>query len=142
MNARILVADDDAELRQLLRLILQRDSYDVIEAADGEQTLARALDSTPALILLDVIMPGVNGFDTCRRLKSDGRTHSVPVIFVSALNDTRSRTEGLNAGAEDYMAKPIDPRDLSQRVRSVIQRSRINLLFNGSASQKPLLDNG
>ena len=141
MNARILVADDDAELRQLLRLILQRDSYDVIEAADGEQTLARAIDSTPALILLDVIMPGVNGFDTCRRLKSDGRTHSVPVIFVSALNDTHSRTEGLNAGAEDYMAKPIDPRDLSQRVRSVIQRSRINLLFNGTASQKPLLDN-
>jgi len=135
MNGRILVADDDPELRQILSLILARDGYDVIEAENGEQALERAWDSAPTLILLDVMMPGVDGFDACRRLKNDRRTDSVPVIFISALNDLRSHEEALKLGAEGYLDKPIDPRDLSRRVRTAIQRRGINILFN-SASRK------
>ena len=122
MGTRILIADDDPDLRQLFRLILGRDGYEVIEAANGEEAVARAIDSDLSLILLDVMMPGPDGFDTCRRLKSDSRTDSVPVIFVSAKNDVRSRTEGMQVGAVDYINKPISPRDLIQRVRVVMQQ--------------------
>ena len=135
MNGCILVADDDPELRQILALILARDGYDVIEAENGEQALERAWDSSPTLILLDVMMPGVDGFDACRRLKNDRRTDGVPVIFISALNDLHSHEEALRLGAEGYLDKPIDPKDLSRRVRTAIQRRGINILFN-SASPK------
>lgn len=133
---RILVADDDPELRQYLRLALQRDGYEVIEAADGEQTFARALDSVPSLILLDVMMPDPDGFATCRQLKSDARTKAVPVIFISARNDVQSRVEGLRLGAEDYLNKPIRPADLSQRIRWAIQRRSVNELFDSAALPK------
>ena len=133
MNGRILVADDDPELRQILSLILSRDGYDVIEAENGEQALERAWDSAPSLILLDIMMPGVDGFDACRRLKNDRRTDSVPVIFISALNDLQSHEEALKLGAEGYLDKPIDPRDLSRRVRTAIQRRGINALFNAAS---------
>jgi DNA-binding response OmpR family regulator len=133
MSARILVADDDPDLRQLVRLMLQREGYDVIEAVDGEQALARAADSDPSLILLDILMPGgMDGFDACRRLKSDGRTRTVPVIFITALNDLRNHEEGLKLGADAYLVKPIDPSDLSRRVRSAIQRRAIRLLFDSA----------
>ncbi len=95
MTLRILVADDDPDLREIIRLTLQRDGYDVIEAADGEQAVARAIDSAPSLILLDMMMPGVDGFDTCRRLKSDRRTFSVPVIFISGQGDHRARAKSM-----------------------------------------------
>ncbi len=130
---RILVADDDPELRQYLRMALQRDGYEVIEAADGAQTLARAVDSVPSVILLDVMMPDLDGFATCRQLKSDARTKAVPVIFISARTDTQSRVEGLKLGAADYLSKPIRPIDLSQRVRWAIQQRSVNELFDAAA---------
>lgn len=135
MNPRILVADDDPDLREIVRLTLERDGYDVIEAADGDQALERAIDSAPSLILLDLIMPGTDGADTCRRLKSDRRTLSVPVIFISGKGDGQARARLMQLGAEDYLNKPLDPRDLSRRVRIAIQRRGINALFsNGLAS--------
>lgn len=132
MNALVLIADDDPELRQLVRLILQQDGYEVAEAENGEQTLALATGSPPSLILLDVLMPGVNGFDTYRRLKNDQRTKTVPVIFISALNDALNREEGLRLGADNYLGKPLDLQDLSRRVRSAIQRRGINSLFDSA----------
>ena len=90
MMLRILVADDDPDLREIVKITLQRDGYDVIEAADGEQAVARAIDSAPSLILLDIMMPGPDGFDTCRQLKSDQRTHLVPVIFITGKGDPRA----------------------------------------------------
>ena len=121
MSARILVVDDDTDLRTLLKAMLQRDGYEVVEAADGEQGWARAVDSAPSLILLDVMMPGPDGFETCRKLKSDSRTNAVPVIFISAKIDQRSRVEGLRLGAEDYLNKPIEYKDLRRRVGAAIQ---------------------
>jgi DNA-binding response OmpR family regulator len=122
MLPRILVADDDDGVRQLLRLILARAGFDVIEAASGEQALARAVDSEPSVILLDIMMPGMDGYDTCRRLKSDSRTKGVPVIFVSALEDRLGRNSAARYGADDWIKKPIGPRDLVERVRVVMNR--------------------
>ncbi|HLF28075.1 MAG TPA: response regulator [Anaerolineae bacterium] len=135
MNPRILVADDDPDLREIIRLTLQRDGYEVIEAADGDQAVARAIDSAPSLILLDMLMPGIDGFDTCRRLKSDRRTDAVPVIFISGHSDQRMRSQVFRLGAEDYLYKPLDPRDLSRRVRMAIQRRGVNSLFGSGPIQ-------
>ena len=122
MLPRILVADDDDGVRQLLRLIFARAGFDVIEAASGEQALARAVDSDPNVILLDIMMPGMDGYDTCRQLKSDSRTKGVPVIFVSALEDRAGRNSAARYGADDWIKKPIGPRDLVARVQLVMNR--------------------
>ena len=100
MPTRVLVADDDTGLRQLYKLILKRQGLEVIEAADGEQALARAIDSGPAAILLDIMMPGINGLEVCRRLKHDGRTNAVPVILISAMEDVSRLNEALQVGAD------------------------------------------
>ena len=122
MTPRILIADDDDGLRHLLRLVLCREGYDVIEAADGTEALARAYDSNPSLVLLDVMMPGLDGFDVCRQLRSDQRTHRMPIVFVSAIDDIKQRNEALKLGADDCIKKPIGPRELVNRVRGVMER--------------------
>lgn len=133
MSLRVLIADDDPDLREIVKLTLERDGYDVIEAGDSEQTIARAIDSAPSLILLDVMMPDADGFDTCRQLKNDERTVAVPVIFITGQGDPRARTQGLQLGAADCLDKPFHPRDLSSRVRMAIQRRGINTLFGAVA---------
>lgn len=120
MKPRVLVADDDEGLRQLYRLILQREGFDVIEAANGEQTLALAMNSAPTVILLDIMMPGMNGFEVCQRLKSDGRTGTVPVILVSAMEDVARLNDVLHAGADACLQKPIGPRELVERLKSFV----------------------
>jgi DNA-binding response OmpR family regulator len=122
MTPRILIADDDDGLRHLLRLVLCREGFEVIEAADGLEALARAYDSDPSLVLLDVMMPGVDGFDVCRKLRSDQRTHRLPIVFVSAIDDIKQRNEALKLGADDCIKKPIGPRELVSRVRGVMAR--------------------
>lgn len=122
MTPRILIADDDDGLRHLLSLVLCREGFEVIEAADGTEALARAHDSSPTLVLLDVMMPGLDGFDVCRKLRSDQRTHRLPIVFVSALDDVKQRNELLKLGADDCIKKPVGPRDLITRVRGVMER--------------------
>lgn len=122
MTPRILIADDDEGLRRLLRLVLCREGYEVIEAADGAETLARAYDSHPTLVLLDVMMPDMDGYDVCRRLRSDLRTHRLPIVFISAIDDIKQRNELLKLGADDCIRKPIGPRELVSRVREVLER--------------------
>ena len=120
MNSRILIADDDAGLRQLMRMILAREGFEVIEASTGEQALALATSVDPALILLDVMMPGMDGYDVCRRLKTDQRTGRVPVVFVSAAEDVAHHNEVQRLGADACIKKPIGPRDLVARIRAVL----------------------
>jgi DNA-binding response OmpR family regulator len=122
MTPRILIADDDDGLRHLLRLVLRREGFEVIEAADGTEALARAYDSNPSLVLLDVMMPGMDGFDVCRKLRSDQRTHRMPIVFVSAIDDIKQRNESLKLGADDCIKKPIGPRELIVCVRKVMER--------------------
>jgi DNA-binding response OmpR family regulator len=122
MTPRILIADDDDDLRQLLRLMLSREGFEIIEAANGAEALARAYDSRPTLMLLDVMMPDIDGFDVCRQLRSDERTHRLPIVFVTARDDIQQRNEMLKLGADDCLKKPIGPRDLIARVREVMER--------------------
>ncbi|HSD83445.1 MAG TPA: response regulator, partial [Anaerolineae bacterium] len=122
MTPRILIADDDEGLRHLLQLVLRHEGFEVIEAADGIEALARAYDSNPTLVLLDVMMPGVDGYDVCRKLRSDQRTHRMPIVFVTAIDDITQRNESLKLGADDCIKKPIGPRELIARVREVLDR--------------------
>lgn len=127
MLPRILVVDDDIEMRQMLCLVFQRAGFEVVEAANGEQALARAVDSNPIVVLLDVMMPGLSGFEVCRYLKRDRRTDQVPVIFVSAAQDVRRRNDELKIGADDCIQKPIAPRELVARVKRVLERRGVEL---------------
>ncbi|WP_425253330.1 response regulator [Janthinobacterium sp. NFX145] len=123
----ILVVDDEAANLQLLRQILQND-YALLFAKDGARALALAQQERPALILLDVMMPGMSGHDTCRQLKAAPRTAAIPVIFVTALNDMRDELSGFEAGAVDYITKPLSPAIVRARVRTHLSLVRIDEL--------------
>ncbi|NHQ89503.1 response regulator [Janthinobacterium lividum] len=131
MNARakpvILVVDDEAANLQLLRQILQND-YALLFAKDGARALELARQERPALILLDVMMPGMSGHDTCRQLKAAPLTAAIPVIFVTALNDMRDELSGFEAGAVDYITKPLSPAIVRARVRTHLSLVRIDEL--------------
>jgi len=122
---RVLVADDDDGLRQLMRMVLRREGFEVIEATNGLEALARAHDCDPTVILLDVMMPGMDGADVCRNLKNDRRFDGVPVIFVSAIDDIKQRNDTQQLGADECIKKPIGPRELVARVRGVMERRGI-----------------
>ena len=113
----LLVVDDEAANLQLLRQILQND-YALLFAKDGARALELARQERPALILLDVMMPGMSGHDTCRQLKAAPLTAAIPVIFVTALNDMRDELSGFEAGAVDYITKPLSPSIVRARVRT------------------------
>lgn len=119
MTAKILVVDDVEPNVRLLEAKLQHEYYSVISAFSGEEALAKAFVEKPDVILLDVMMPGLDGFETCKRLKEDSRTRHVPVIMVTALDQREDRLRGLNVGADDFLSKPIDDFALLARVRSL-----------------------
>ncbi len=125
MPQRILVVDDDAGLRQLMRLILAREGFEVVEAASGEEALVLATAVEPALILLDVMMPGMDGLAVCRNLKRDQRFNQAPIIFVTALDDLQHQAASRELGAADYISKPIGPRELMNRIRGVLERRSV-----------------
>lgn len=123
-QSHLLVVDDEpANIAVLSDLFLQ--TCTVAVAKHGEQALARALSRRPDLILLDVMMPGMDGYEVCRRLKADPRTREIPVIFVTALAQESDEEAGLLAGAVDYITKPISPPVVQARVRGVLERGRL-----------------
>ena len=119
MSARILVVDDIASNVRLLEAKLSSEYYEVLTASDGPTALAIAASELPDIVLLDVMMPGMDGFDVCRRLKADPATRHVPVVLVTALDGRADRVAGLEAGADDFLTKPIDDVMLFARVRSL-----------------------
>ncbi len=119
MSARILVVDDIEPNVRLLEAKLTAEYYEVATARDGPSALQAAADSSPDVILLDVMMPGMDGFEVCRRLKADPVTRHIPVVLVTALDGRRDRLTGLEAGADDFLTKPIDDVALFARVRSL-----------------------
>ena len=121
--ARILVVEDSADLRSFLAADLQPE-FAVYEAASGKEGLAVALAEIPDLVISDVMMPGMDGFELCRRLKEDERTSHVPVILLTALAETENRHAGLRLGADDYLGKPFDAADLRLRVRNLVAQRR------------------
>lgn len=125
MNAKILVADDEPAIRVLTQRILA--GYEVLHAASGDGALARAREAEPDLILLDVHMPGMGGLEVLDALRSDPRLRLVPVILLTGDGDPEACVRGLDRGADGYLAKPFDPRELAARVGSLLRRSRTDL---------------
>src|SRR5277367_5622575 len=119
MTARILVVDDIEANVRLLEAKLSAEYYDVISASDGPTALALAASEHPDIVLLDVMMPGMDGFEVCRRLKDDLVTRHIPVVLVTALDGRADRIAGLEAGADEFLTKPIDDVMLFSRVRSL-----------------------
>ena len=125
VTGRVLVVDDQENNRLLLRDLLEAQGHQVIEATDGAEALARIPDVNPDVVLLDVGMPGMDGFEVCRRLKADPATAAIPVLLVTALSQRDQRLLGIGAGANDYITKPIDKSDLSLRVRNAIRMRQL-----------------
>jgi len=116
----ILVVDDEPMARDLVRLMLQRAGFDVFEAVDGYDALAKVKERLPDLIILDVMMPGLDGFAVCRAIREDKAAANVPVIMLSARTHPDSVQEGLDAGANRYLSKLISRNDLIQNVREAL----------------------
>jgi diguanylate cyclase (GGDEF)-like protein len=120
----ILVADDDEDIVRFVEVNLRLEGFEVATAPDGEAALRSAYDMLPDLMLLDVMMPKVDGFEVCQRLRSDPRTKNMSVIMLTAKSLSADKVVGLTAGADDYMIKPFDPVELIARVKSALRRSR------------------
>jgi len=116
----ILLVDDEPSITQLARMYLERDGFRISEALDGESAL-EAAKQKPALIVLDVMLPKVDGFDVCRRLRSAG--DQVPIIMLTARDEDIDKILGLELGADDYLTKPFNPRELVARVKAILRRS-------------------
>ncbi|MFE4107027.1 HD domain-containing phosphohydrolase [Almyronema epifaneia] len=124
--AKVLVVDDHAASRMTAVALLSVEGYEVIEAYSGPSALRAVANSKPDLILLDVMMPGMDGFEVCRNLKQDDQTRLIPVVFVTALYDRQARLRGIEAGGDDFLTKPFDQLELSARVKSLVHQKRLN----------------
>jgi len=134
MTEKILVVDDEPKNVKLLADILRFRGYAVVTAESGEQALACVARDAPDLLLLDVMMPGIDGFEVARRLKANEATRPIPIILVTALNDRDSKIKGLDAGAEDFLGKPVDRVELEVRVRNLLLlKSHADFLRNHNA---------
>ncbi len=131
-NLSLLLIDDDAELCQLVKEFLESQRFQVETVHDGRNGLIRALAAEVDLILLDVMLPGMNGFDLLRSLRAVKKT---PVIMLTARTDQKDRITGLDAGADDYLPKPFDPQELAARIRAVLRRSK-------PAASRPQFESG
>jgi DNA-binding response OmpR family regulator len=117
----LLVADDDEDILQLLSFRLERAGYEVVQARSGDEALRLALERVPALAVLDVMMPGLNGFEVTRELRRNAATSTTPVILLTAKAQASDVARGMAAGADDYVRKPFDARDLADRVGRLLR---------------------
>ena len=121
---RVLVVDDEAPIRLLCRVNLEAEKMEVLEAADGESGLETARVEKPDVVLLDVMMPGMDGFEVAERLLDDDATREIPLVFLTARAELRDRARGLELGGVDYITKPFNPVELASVVESLLERVR------------------
>ena len=137
-SKNILVVEDDLDIRELISFNLQNEGHQVFEAKDGEVGIDKAREKLPDLILLDLMLPGIQGLDVCRIIKSDQETKEIPIIMVTALGQEEDIVKGLETGADDYITKPFSIKVLIARVNAVLKRS----IKFGEDKSKDILING
>lgn len=119
---QILIVDDDWKMRNLLRIYFSKEGFDTVEAADGNEALMKIKNHSFDLIILDVMMPEMDGWQVCRSIRE---VKSVPILMLTALGETKEKVQGLELGADDYLTKPFDPDELVARVHALIRRSTV-----------------
>src|SRR5512132_2434199 len=123
---RVLVVEDERDVAELLRYNLAKDGYDVVLAATGSDAVKQAHEVHPDVVLLDIMVPQLNGWEICRRLKQDAETRAIPVIMVTGRVEEGDKVLGFEVGADDYVTKPFSPRELLARIRAVARRGRLD----------------
>jgi DNA-binding response OmpR family regulator len=134
MAALVLIVEDEPDIRDLLVLHLEQAGYLCHVAASGPAALESVRRLAPDLVVLDVMLPGMDGLDVCRRLRADAASATIPVIMLTARTDEVDRVVGLEIGADDYVTKPFSPRELVARVRAVLRRTRASVDEDGASS--------
>ncbi|MDD5513300.1 MAG: response regulator [Candidatus Omnitrophica bacterium] len=124
MKEKILIVDDEKDIVKMLDYNLKKDGYRVISASDGEDALDLAGREHPDLIVLDLMLPGLDGLEVCKTLKKEGKTASIPIIMLTAKTQESDKVIGLELGADDYMTKPFSPRELLARIKAVLRRAK------------------
>lgn len=119
---RILVAEDERDIRELITFSLQLNGYQITEATNGAEAIEKALKILPDLILLDVRMPKTTGYEACKTLKAHENTKDIPIVFLSAKGQEAEIQQGKDLGAEDYLLKPFAPDELNEQVKSILQK--------------------
>jgi len=118
----ILIIEDETDIQELIQFNLEKEGYRVTSTLTGEEGISQVKTSPPDLILLDLMLPGIDGFEVCRRLKSDNETRKIPIVMITAKGEESDIVSGLELGADDYITKPFKPRILIARIRSVLRR--------------------
>ena len=122
-RAKILIVDDELDTLLPLKRALEMDSFNVIEAQDGVEALEKVRVEIPDLVLLDLMLPRLNGFEVCQRLKQEEATSSIPIIMLTAKSESSDKVEGIEIGADDYVTKPFDLEELKARIKAVLRRT-------------------
>ena len=122
MSTKVLVVEDDERIRTAVRLALENEGWEVVEARSGEEALQVFPEADAHIVLIDIMLPGIDGFEVCRTVR---RQSDIPVVMVTARDDTHDVVAGLEAGADDYLTKPFAPKELSARIRALLRRVRI-----------------
>ncbi len=124
-NGKIIIIEDEADILEVIEYNLVREGYEVVTVMDGSEGLRRVKKEMPGLVLLDIMLPGLDGLEVCRKLKEDGATRNIPIIMVTAKEGESDIVLGLGLGADDYVTKPFSPKELTGRVRAVLRRGRL-----------------
>ena len=120
MKARVLVVDDDLALSEMLGIVLRNEGLEVVHCANGSAAMALFRESRPDIVLLDVMLPGIDGIEVCRRIRAES---GIPIVMLTAMGEEADRIAGLELGADEYLAKPFNPRELLARIRAVLRRA-------------------
>ncbi len=130
MAIKILIVDDDPDIRDVLKLTLSEENYEILEACDGEEAIKTIQSNQPDLILLDYKIPKIDGREVCRRIKKDLLLRHLPIIMVTGKGDISDKVDGIDAGADDYVVKPFEPKELMARIRMILRHTERDLEAN------------
>ena len=131
MTRKILIVDDELNIRELIKFNVEKAGYKVLETGDGQTAVNLAKSEKPDLVVLDLMLPGLDGLEVCRIIKNSRETAAIPIIMLTAKNEEIDKVIGLELGADDYLTKPFSPRELSARIKAVLRRSQKDSTIGG-----------